>query len=174
MDGPERPPSFVVDENVGRLATWLRALGYDTRFPRFASDPELLDLAAREGRVLLTRDRGIARRRAARAGRPRVLLVEGERVWEQLRYVARALRLDLSRAFSRCLDCNAELLPVTRDAVAGQVPPYVYATQQRFSRCPSCQRLYWPGTHWERMQARLAEAVQDEPGPAEAGPDPPA
>jgi nucleoside-triphosphatase THEP1/uncharacterized protein with PIN domain len=142
---------------LGRLAKALRMLGYDTSYRRDASDEEVRLTAMREGRVLLTRDREIA----ATALPLRVVLVEGDRVAAQLRHVAGVLRLDPGAVvpFSRCLLCNAPVVDVERDALRDAVPPYVFATQRRFARCPSCGRVYWAATHVERARRWLGEAL---------------
>lgn len=152
----EGSPRFIVDMNVGKLAKWLRVLGYDAAFANPISDPELVRRGLEEGRVVLTKDRGIAARRLATTGQLRVLLVPGDRVQEQLRFVIQTLGLDeRGQAFTRCLACNVLLETVEPTAVRNLVPPYVFATQRRFCRCPGCQKLYWPGTHWQRMLERL-------------------
>ncbi len=151
---------FIADVNVGKLAKWLRAMGCDTLFINPVDDDELVRVALRDGRVLLTRDEGIAERRVVREGRVRVLLVRGNRVWDQLRQVMAELSLDWNaESFSLCLQCNQPLDPVSKEEVRSVVPPYVYQTHTRFTRCPCCQKVYWPGTHWERMRQKLQEAA---------------
>jgi uncharacterized protein len=148
-------PRFVVDLNVGRLATWLRAMGYDTLFPPEGGDNQLVRLALREDRVLLTRDAGIAHRRSARLGQLRLVQISDHRLDGQLRQVVRELSLDLEGGFSRCVRCNTALGPVSKQAVAERLPPYVLQTQSQFMECSHCQRLYWRGTHWANMMAEL-------------------
>lgn len=149
-------PRFLVDVNVGRLARWLRALGYDALFVRDIDDNALVRLALREGRIILTRDTHILRRRIVTSGRLKALLIEGESVWDQLRQVVTVLALDSGgRAFTRCIECNQPLEPRLPDDVRGLVPPYVYQTQQEYAQCPSCRRIYWQGTHWENMRREL-------------------
>jgi len=149
---------FIVDVNVGKLAKWLRILGFDTLFINPIDDGDLVDIALREGRVVLTKDTHIAERRLVTSGQVRVLEVEGERVAEQLRFVVDALGLrDRFRPFSRCLEDNLSLQPIERELVRGRVPPYVFRTQERFMVCPRCGRIYWPGTHWQRMREVAGE-----------------
>ncbi len=154
-------PRFVVDLNVGRLATWLRAMGYDTLFPPEGGDNQLVRLALQEDRVLLTRDAGIAQRRAVRLGQLRVVHISDHRLEGQLRQVVRELSLDLEGGFSRCVRCNAPLGPVSKPMVADRLPPYVIQTQSQFMECPQCQRLYWRGTHWANMKALLGRACAE-------------
>ncbi|MBI4308211.1 MAG: Mut7-C RNAse domain-containing protein [Chloroflexi bacterium] len=149
-------PRFLVDVNVGRLAKWLRALGYDALFVRDIDDNALVRLALREGRVLLTRDTHILKRRVVTSGRLKALLIEEDSVWDQLRQVVAALSLESAdRAFTRCIECNQPLEPRRPAEVHGLVPPYVYQTQQDYAQCPSCRRIYWQGTHWENMRREL-------------------
>ncbi len=143
---------FLADNMLGRLATWLRLLGYDTAYLPEASDPELARIARAEERILLTRDVELTRRRGVRH-----LLIESEKVDQQLQQVFRTLNLTARQAFSRCAECNTPLDQINKETVRGQVPPYVFQTQERFLRCPNCQRVYWRGTHWARMLARLED-----------------
>ena len=149
---------FLADSNVGRLARWLRVLGYDAAFEPRLSDGLLVFRALREGRVLLTRDVELTRRRLITTGQVEAVLLTGDQVQDQLRQVRQELDLDDGAAMSRCLECNVPLQPRDPAAVAHRVPPYVRATQRRFSECPPCARVYWPGTHWERMRAQLQQA----------------
>ncbi len=149
-------PRFIVDNNVGRLAKWLRVLGFDTLFINPIAGEDLLAIARREGRIIVTKDTAFLRRREVMDGRLRVVFVRSNDWLGQLREVLKALKLAApDRWFSRCLECNSPLNPAAKPEVAHQVPPYVYATQEAFRRCPSCGRVYWPGTHWERMRAEL-------------------
>ena len=146
---------FVVDVNVGRLAKWLRVMGYDTLFPSEAGDNELVRIAIKEGRVLVTRDGEIARRRAVRLGQMRLVRIEDDNLRSQLRQLVRELQLDLTGGFSRCVRCNQVLNAVAKKDVAERLPPYVFQSQFQFMECPECSRLYWRGTHWSNMVAEL-------------------
>tara|TARA_B100000315_G_scaffold148219_1_gene137075 strand:+ start:1568 stop:2050 length:483 start_codon:yes stop_codon:yes gene_type:complete len=154
-------PRFVVDINVGRLATWLRVMGYDTLFPREADDSDLVRIALREGRVLVTRDAGFGRRRAVRNGQMRVVRVEADDLRSQLRQVVRELKLDPAGGFSRCVRCNEPLHSLDKKDVDGRVPPYVFRNHSRFTECPGCRRLYWRGTHWSKMIAELDQVYRE-------------
>jgi uncharacterized protein with PIN domain len=143
---------FLADTMLGRLATWLRLLGYDTAYLPDANDAELARRARAEDRVLLTRDIELTRRRGVRC-----VLIESERVEEQVQQVFHALKLTPREAFSRCAVCNGALEEVSKEAVRGAVPPYVFHTQERFRRCPCCERVYWRGTHWAHMFAQIED-----------------
>lgn len=145
---------FLADSMLGKLAKWLRLLGYDTLYQRDAEDRELVRIALQEDRVLLTRDNELAGRRMVR---DRTLFIDSQSTWSQLRQVIRHFGLESENSlFTRCLVCNAVLEDIPKSSVEGLVPPYVYQTQDRFQRCPSCSRIYWRGTHVEHVMDVLA------------------
>jgi uncharacterized protein with PIN domain len=148
-------PRFLADANVGRLARWLRAYGYDAAYAAHIDDSQLIGRALAEGRVLLTRDSGLMQRRVVARGSLPAVLLRSDRVDDQLRQVVGELELAGDRALSRCLECNVELEPRPKAEVSERLPPHVRATQVRFSECPRCGRVYWPGTHWQRMRERM-------------------
>ena len=158
-----RKPQFVVDVNVGRVATWLRVMGYDTLFPQERGDNELVRLALRDGRVLVTRDSGIAVRRAARLGQLKVVQVVDDDLPSQLRQLVRELGLKLDGGFSRCVRCNDPLIAVAKADVGHQAPPYVRQTQTNFMQCPRCLRIYWRGIHWSNMVSELDKVYEESP-----------
>ncbi len=154
---------FIVDSNVGRLARWLRMAGFDTQFISDLDDNRLVRLALSEGRVLLTKDTQILKRRVATTGRLTVILIESEEVKEQLRQVLKTLNLASQiRPFTLCLECNQPLVSRGKEDVKDFVPPYVFKTQTQYMQCPACQRIYWRGTHWQRMSRELEKIVGKE------------
>lgn len=136
---------FLADRNLGKLVKWLRILGYDTVYERGNIDRAFLDRGFREGRSVLTRRKDMARRNF----RGRLFVVSSDDLPGQLKEVIDAFGLtpDESSYFTRCLLCNEVLLDVSREEAKPFVPPYVYETQKRFVKCPSCGRFYWAGTH---------------------------
>ncbi|MCS6845562.1 MAG: Mut7-C RNAse domain-containing protein [Caldilineales bacterium] len=141
---------LLVDSMLGTLGKWLRLLGYDAAIAvNHASDAELARQARAEGRVLLTRDRGLAGRRGLQT-----LLVEEGDLDAQLLQVMQALCLPAPQPGSRCVHCNALLQPASHEEVAHDVPPYVLQTQPAFRRCPRCRRVYWRGTHMEQIEQK--------------------
>jgi len=149
---------FAADEMLGKLAKWLRIAGQDVFYKNKISDKELVSLCQAERRVLLTRDTLLI----SQCQGIRTLLIVSDHFREQLKQVFTAFRLEpLSLAGSRCLLCNQELEKVAKEKVKDQVPPYVFATQESFWRCPGCQRLFWPGTHYQRMLKDL-ETLREE------------
>jgi len=148
---PAGPPRFLLDAMLGRLATWLRLLGYDAVYSQ-AEDAVLLRQSREEGRILLTRDTRLLRRREL----PPHLGIESDHVAEQLRQVVQALRLDVRvpRA-RRCARCNAPLSPQSKAEVAGRVPDFIFSHHADFWGCPTCGRIYWAGSHRQHMDARI-------------------
>lgn len=154
-------PRFIADVNVGKLAKWLRILGYDAAFINPIEDDVLVQIGLREGRIILTKDTHIAERRVATRGQVQVVVVQGVRVWDQLHFLAELLGLRYSiNLLSRCIECNVPLEAADRSQVKDLVPPYVYGTQQHYMTCPLCGKVYWPGTHWQRMREVAEEVLQ--------------
>jgi uncharacterized protein with PIN domain len=143
--------AFAVDKMLGRLARWLRILGHDVAYGPHLSGRTLAECARREHRLLLTRDTRLVRD----PDLPPHLFITSDHFREQLRQVAAAAPLGAG-FLQRCLDCNCSLVDVAREAVQGSVPPYVFATQDRFERCPRCGRVYWQATHRLHILEELA------------------
>ncbi len=142
---------FAADRMLGRLAKWLRIIGQDVTYGEHLAGYGLVRAARTEGRWILTRDRSIRKRNP-----PDYLLIESDRFRDQLKQVVRTFGLDpLTNAFTRCVECNALLVASNKEQVQQKVPPYVFATQERFSFCPGCRRIYWPATHQEKMLEEL-------------------
>ena len=145
-------PQFVADAMLGKLTKWLRVMGIDVLYHPDIDDAQLLQYAARDGRIFLTRDRHIVRRR----GPAQRLYIKSDYYHEQVRQVVQAFHLtDSIQVFTRCLRCNAPLRAIVKEAVAESVPSYVYATQMTFKHCARCDRLYWGGTHRDNMLRQL-------------------
>jgi uncharacterized protein len=144
---------------LGTLAKWLRILGYDTHFDSALDDHQLVRLARAEGRVLLTRDRQLARRRGVRT-----LQIDSQQLDEQIQQVLDALDLEPDRTFSLCPVCNEPLEAISQDEARKRVPAYVAQTQHSFRMCASCQRVYWRGTHWQQMDRHLSQLRPGETG----------
>jgi len=148
--------AFAADRMLGRLAKWLRILGCDVIYGRHLSGLSLIRAARADDRLILTRDRGLARKQP-----PRLLFVESNDHVEQLRQVMKAFDLRPGEGLlSRCLVCNSLLQPRSQDSLEKLVPPYVFATQSRFSWCGRCRKLYWPATHQRKMLAVLGKIAE--------------
>lgn len=140
---------FVADTHLGRLARYLRMLGFDVVYETECDDCDLSRISANQNRILLTRDRGLLKRRevtygyCVRATGPRGQLVEVLRRYRLFRSVA---------PFQRCLRCNCLLQATSKQSICHRLPPRTAQHYQEFRRCPSCERLYWAGSHYEHMR----------------------
>jgi uncharacterized protein len=142
---------FAADRMLGRLTKWLRVLGCDVIYGAHLSGYGLIRAARAEQRLILTRDGRLKQKQP-----PAFIFVESDRYGDQLRQVVRACGIELAgKLFSRCIECNTLLQPKPKETVEGQVPPYVFATQERFSWCFRCRRIYWPATHQQKMIEEL-------------------
>jgi uncharacterized protein len=146
---------FVLDVHLGALARRMRLLGIDTAYRTHAEDLELVAQAVAEDRLLLTRDRGLLRRRALPAG----ALVRADRPDDQLLEVVARFAPAVS-PFTRCPACNRLLVPAAYDEVAHRLEPGTRRTYAEFSRCPGCGRIYWRGAHAARLDALLARVAE--------------
>jgi uncharacterized protein with PIN domain len=143
---------FSADAMLGKLTKWLRVMGIDVLYDPATPDAELLQWSVREGRILLTRDRHLMRRR----GPVQRLYIESDYYHEQVRQVVQAFHLaNRIQMFTRCIRCNDPLRAIAKQVVAGKVPPYVFVTQATFKYCEACDRLYWGGTHRDNMLRQL-------------------
>jgi hypothetical protein len=147
-------PRLLADAMLGKLARWLRLLGYDTLYLQ-ADDDYLAHRARTEQRVLLTRDRELARRRGLN-----VVKIQAQTLDEQLAQVVSTVGPPVD-ATPRCMQCNVPLEPIPKTAAQDHVPAYVARTHEEFNRCPKCQKVTWRGSHWERIQARLEGIVSN-------------
>ena len=146
---------LLCDVMLGRLARWLRALGHDTAYDRAADDATLVRRAARERRILVTRDT----RLVAPAG-VRLVLLRANDTPGQLRELIGALGIERHPGLlRRCLVCNGRLRTATAGEIEALAPDHVRSTQRGFRACPGCGRLYWPGTHRRRLTAAFAAAL---------------
>ncbi len=149
---------FIVDNNVGKLAKWLRIMGYDALLFTEEDDGKMVKLALAQNRIILTKDTQIMRRRLVTSGRLKAILIEDDDSKTQLQQVVEDLDLDYQfRPFSVCLECNQNLVERDKEEVRDLVPPYVFETQSLYMECPSCHRIYWRGTHWQAMNRELAK-----------------
>ncbi len=151
---PLRDLRFVLDVHLGKLAAYLRMLGFDTAYRSCSSDMELVQISAGERRVLLTRDRGLLKHSAVTHG-------YWVRETDSRRQAAEIVdRFDLAgslRPFTRCMACNAELRPASKERVRSRVAPRIADLYDDFQECPQCRRVYWKGSHYARMQRWVQE-----------------
>lgn len=163
-DQPLRRLRFIADVHLGGLARLLRMSGFDTLYDSHFDDQEIAETAARDGRIVLTRDRELLKRRLVDHG----CYIRARKPAQQLRELFG--RLDLAgsaRPFSLCLHCNVPLRPIDREEARERLPSRIGCSYPRFMYCDSCRRLFWEGTHWRSMRALLAPLLE------QLGGDPP-
>jgi uncharacterized protein with PIN domain len=160
-------PAFIADEMLGRLAKWMRLLGFDTLYAGdlpgvgALSDHQIAALARAQGRIVLTRDRELVRRKGMQC-----LWIESQILEAQLVEVVAALGYPEGdvRPGARCPRCNTALDEVPRHQARAHVPPYVWQTQRRFTHCRACDQYYWRGTHWQHFEATISRVLGRESG----------
>jgi uncharacterized protein with PIN domain len=153
--------TFLCDRTLGKLATWLRILGYDTASGHATDLDGIIRQARAEARTLLTKDTKLYR---MCRGLP-ALLLEANDPFRQLQEVVHHFRLTIKDEllFSRCLRCNTLLEQIDPREAQGKVPDYIYHNHREFSRCPSCRKIYWAGTHYGHMR-KIVEQLQEKAG----------
>ncbi|MCM8800999.1 MAG: Mut7-C RNAse domain-containing protein [Candidatus Omnitrophica bacterium] len=145
---------FILTKELGRLARWLRILGYDAQYFKEDNLASLIIQAIKEERIILTRNHRIPQARGIR-----IVVLKKERFKELLQELFQELDLspEPESMFSRCIICNIELVPIEKEKIKDKVPEYVFKTQEDFVFCPECRRIYWQGTHWGNVQEILKQ-----------------
>lgn len=149
-------PIFVLDSHLGKLAGNLRILGFDAKYQNDFADRELASIAVDENRVLLTRDRGLLKRKEIRWG----FIPRDDDPWKQTLSVIR--RFDLSekiKPFSRCARCNGILKTVSKREIKDELEPLTRRYYQKFKRCDSCQQVYWKGSHFRDLDSFVQSMI---------------
>lgn len=162
---PLRESRFVLDVHLGRLARALRLLGFDAAWRNDATDDELAALSVDEKRILLTRDRGLLKRSKVTHG---YFVRETDRRHQIVEVLRRFDLFGQIAPFGRCLECNGLLETVTKQEVAQRVPPRTRQSYEDFRTCRTCGRIYWQGSHYDRLAALVEDIrhAQDEPQPS--------
>lgn len=161
---PLREPRFIADVHLGTLARRLRLLGFDTTWERNLDDVTIIDTAARERRIILTRDMGILKNGSVTHG----YWLRATDPGDQLLEVIRALDLTgCIEPFVRCMECNGELESVARSTAARSVPLQVFLVYRDFRRCKQCGRVYWRGSHFDRLERVVERARSLAPPPTD-------
>ena len=156
---PLRVHRFVLDTHLGKLASYLRMLGFDVLYVNNYTDEVLADISVSEQRIILTRDRGLLKRSKVTHG----YLVRAENPREQLLEILR--RFDLLNSvypFQRCMRCNELLVQVSKELIKDRVPPGVLKQADQYRRCPGCGRIYWQGSHYDNMVAFIDRLDPDQ------------
>jgi len=149
---------FIADAMLGRLAKWMRIIGCDVEYFPKISDNEISERAFHSGRIILTRDTRLIRRKI---NRENCFFVKYDLYQDQLKQVVKAFSIDpMENLFTRCLLCNKKLLNIDKVFVADSVPEYVYYTKDNFKTCPSCNRLYWKATHKNNVVKQLKKILE--------------
>jgi uncharacterized protein with PIN domain len=149
-------PKFLVDFMLGRLAKWLRIFGYNTAYATDKNSSSIIIKSLKENRILVTRDHRLSRKRAWK-----LVLINSDHLAGQMKQLMQetGITVSQSRFFTRCTLCNSPIEQVTqKENIKELVPEYVYNTQDIFSQCTSCKKIYWRGTHFELLLKDLAKA----------------
>jgi hypothetical protein len=144
---------FIADNMLGKLAKWLRFMGYDTLYPKTLNDNELAQLSKQQIRILLTRDKELAKKKGVQ-----IIYIKSENLDDQLRQIIIELNLKLdSNTFCRCPECNSLLNKIDKAQLNGNVPDGVLQRHKLFWVCKNCTRYYWQGTHYKKIKSKLEE-----------------
>jgi uncharacterized protein with PIN domain len=158
--GPLRDTRFVLDVHLGRLAAYLRMLGFDTLYENDYDDPALAEISASEHRILLTCDRLLLMRKQVEYG----YFVRSRQPHQQLLEILTRFDLhDRIKPFSRCIHCNGNTQPVDKRSIESQLEPKTKMYYDEFYQCDSCQKIYWKGSHFMKMQ-EMIDSVTRSPG----------
>jgi uncharacterized protein len=151
---------FLCDDNLGKLAKYLRLMGFDTAFAAIIGDGELIAKMLKENRFVITRDR----RLADRIETGRVAVVDIDSPEKQLRQVVQKLDIPIiqEQFFSRCLICNEVCRAIKPDDIKDKVFPYILKTKNQFRQCPKCDRIFWQGSHYNRMMVKLSQLLENQ------------
>jgi uncharacterized protein with PIN domain len=153
---------FIADNNVGKLARWLRLIGYDTLLFKQKDDARMIKTALGDDRVVLTKDTQFMKRRLVTNGELKAMLIKQDDPKNQIQEVVKKLNLNYhSNPFSLCLECNQALIARTKEEVQSLVPPHVFEIQTQYTECPACHRIYWQGTHWQAMVKKLQDLQRE-------------
>ncbi len=153
-----REPRFVLDSHLGRLAHYLRMLGFDTLYRNDFHDDELADFSAADYCILLTRDRRLLMRSRVQYGYWVRHKIPHQQIVEMLR---RFELCDLATPFRRCIHCNGLLQPVSKEQVLHRLEPLTKRYFEQFRICPDCDRIYWQGSHYERMLHFIDQVIEE-------------
>ncbi|MEM3566598.1 MAG: Mut7-C RNAse domain-containing protein [Candidatus Bathyarchaeia archaeon] len=151
---------FIVDGMLGKLTRWLRMLGHNVKYSNKLEDAQLIAIAKREKRILLTRDLELYQQAAAKG--VQAFYVDGKTEAERLAQLAKkfGISLDINMAVSRCPKCNAQVKPTSKENVKDKVEETTYTYYNEFWQCPKCGQVYWQGAHWTRIRKTLETAKE--------------
>lgn len=152
---------FIADGMLGKLTRWLRMLGYNVKYSNKLDDTQLLMIAKKERRTLLTRDLELYQQATAKG--VDAFYLEGKTEAEKLAELAKRfnIQLDIDMATSRCPKCNTRVKPIHKEKVADKVEKTTFAYYNKFWECPTCGQIYWQGAHWKRIRKTLEKAKEN-------------
>lgn len=155
---PLRDTRFILDAHLGKLARYLRMLGFDSLFRNDFEDSEIIDISVREKRIILTRDKLLLKSKRITHG----YFVRSTEKHQQLREVVQKFDLySQFKSFTRCMTCNSELVPRKKQEIKQEVPPDVARCFDEFYYCSSCDKVYWKGSHFKRMEGGIRELIKE-------------
>ncbi len=148
---------FILTKELGRLAKWLRILGYDTAYFNQDNLSSLIIQALSSQRIILTRNQRLAKQYSE----IKIMVIQKEKIKEQIAEVVKELKIypGQSQMFTRCIICNEALIEIEKEKAKNRVPEYVFKTQENFITCLKCNRIYWQGTHWGNVTKTLEEII---------------
>ncbi len=149
---------FFADRMLGKLAKYLRILGFDVEYFADIEESKIIDMINKSDRILLTKDIALFTRVE---NKDKAYLLKSDSWRSQLKSVVKRFNISSKdiRCFSRCIVCNTKLEPTSKESVRGKVPEYTYSTHENFYICPKCGRIYWKGTHVEHMEEKITEVL---------------
>ncbi|HEM49564.1 MAG TPA: twitching motility protein PilT [Caldithrix sp.] len=157
---PLRNPRFILDVNLGKLASKLRMMGFDSLYENSCRDYDIIKIAAQEKRIILTRDLGLLKNKKVNHG----YWVRNTNPAKQIREIVDKFDLRSKiQPFTICMTCNGKIKPVKKNKVFDKLPPKVKKTLEEFYQCSDCKKVYWKGTHYIKMQAEIQLIQNDKP-----------
>jgi uncharacterized protein with PIN domain len=151
---------FIADGMLGKLTRWLRMLGHNVKYSNKLDDAQLIAIAKKERRVLLTRDLELFQQATAKG--VQAFYVDGKNEAENLAKISQkfGINLEVDMKRSRCPKCNAQVKPISKEKVSGKVKETTYTHYNEFWECPKCGQIYWQGAHWTRIRKTLETAKE--------------
>ena len=152
---------FIADGMLGKLTRWLRMLGHDVKYSNELDDAQLIMVAKKERRILLTRDLELYQQVTAKG--IDTFYLEGRTEEEKLAELAKRFEiiLDIDMTTSRCPKCNAQIESISKEKVTDKVEKNTIAYYNKFWKCPKCGQIYWQGAHWTRIKKTLEKATEE-------------
>ena len=145
---PLREPKFICDVHLGKLARYLRMIGFDVAYKNNFDDEDIVKISLKEKRAILTKDRGTLKRNEVTHG----YFIRSTFIENQVKEVIKRFNLQKQiKEFTRCLVCNSELIKIAKEKIAGNLPPKVKQSREEYYECPGCGKHYWKGTHHQKM-----------------------